>query len=610
MNIETILKSVIENPYSAFFYTPPIYKDSKSYIFIDPIENLSFSGNKNVDDFFAKIDGLVKKYPLGYVMFNYEFGYLLEKRLSNLLPQSKEKLAQLFFFKKIKVTESNRIKFSDTIKWSHKISDFRLNTTQDKYKKNIRTIKEYIKKGDTYQVNYTVKGKFKLSGSLISLFSLLIFNQSAEFCAFINNGENIVISISPELFFKVDKNKIYSRPMKGTIERGKNNSEDSILINKLKNSGKERAENSMIVDLIRNDLGRVAKLGNVNVKNLFSTEKYETLLQMTSTVEGNLKNKTFLTDIIKSVFPCGSITGAPKIRTMEIINEIEHQPRGIYTGTIGMFRNKGSVFNVPIRTIVINKKNRNGTIGIGSGVVWDSDPSKEFQEVLLKSKFLTEPVNYFELFETIMIKNKKAFLLEEHLKRLKSSSDHFLFLYDEKNIKNTLYEKFKLLNPNILYRCRLALNKWGKVNIKIYPYPEKAKEVKVIISKKRVNSENRFQYHKTTNRALYNNEYLNYSKKGFFDVIFLNEKEEVTEGAISNIFITKGKKTFTPSINSGILDGIYRRQLIKRDTTIIEKKLYLKDLMKADGIFLTNSLRGKTRVKKIYFNNKDFNEFT
>jgi para-aminobenzoate synthetase/4-amino-4-deoxychorismate lyase len=609
MKIENILASVIRNPRSAFFYTPPIYKNRSSYIFSKPVNKLIFNGDENLEDFFIHADSVIDKHKYGYALIKFELGYLLEKRLSGLISRNQKDLMQLFFFDNLKKFDSSKIIFPQNNKWNYKISNLKLNTNKKEYEDNIRSIKYYIKKGDTYQVNYTLKGRFKFSGSLISLFCALIFNQSAEFSAFINNGDKIIISLSPELFFSIKANTIGSKPMKGTIRRGENSFEDSLLIDDLHESKKDKAENLMIVDLIRNDIGKISRFNSVNVDKLFSIEKYESLFQMTSSVNGKLKRGVKFSDVIKAIFPCGSITGAPKLRTMQIINEIEKGSREFYTGAIGIFNTKETVFNVPIRTLTVDKKKNIGNIGLGSGIVWDSNAREEFSEVLLKSKFLTEPMKYFELFETILIRNKKAFLLNQHLKRLKDSAGYFLFVINEKKIRELLNKKLYFLRANRNYRCRIALNKWGKFKIQIMQYPEQKKEARIIFSKKRINSKNPFQFFKTTFRDLYDEQFSYYSSKGFFDVIFLNENNEITEGTISNIFLRKNDIIFTPPVESGILNGIYRQYYIQRNPKVIEKKLFVSDLLDADEVFLTNSLRGKTRISRLHLNLKKFKEY-
>ena len=359
----------------------------------------------------------------------------------------------------------------------------------------------------------------------------------------------------------------------------------------------------MIVDLIRNDLGRLAEYGSVSVRQLFSTEKYESLFQMVSTITAKLKKEATLGAVIKNIFPCGSITGAPKIRTMEIINELEKEERGIYTGSIGVFNKDKVNFNVAIRTLTVNKKTSRGELGIGAGIVWDSEPQKEYEETLLKSNFLTKPEHYFDLFETMLFEKGKILFLEEHLERLKLAAEFFLFNFKERKIRKSFDDKIVELEHGKKYKIKINLNKWGKIKIETSDLPSEAEIVKIVVSEKKINSQNRFQYFKTTNRRLYDSEYQKYSYKDFFDVIFLNEKNEVAEGSITNIFIRKDNSWLTPKLTSGILNGIYRSHLLK-DDNIKEKLIFIEDLLKADEIKLVNSVRGEIKVNQLCYKNQ------
>jgi para-aminobenzoate synthetase/4-amino-4-deoxychorismate lyase len=600
MQMQEFINKVLTTPNFAFFYTPPIYGKSDSYLFLKPKEIITIKSLNKLDEKLNQIDELVKKGFVGYSLMNYEAGYLFEKTLHKLLPKN-ENLIQFNFYDKkdIQIFDSREIEFES--KENYQIKNFILNTTKREFNKSIRNIKDYIAEGDTYQVNYTVKGKFDFSGSIVSLFSNLIFNQSAQYISIINNHPNLIISLSPELFFEIDGNKITSMPMKGTIKRGINIQDDLTKFNELEKSEKNKAENVMIVDMIRNDLGRISKYGSVKVKNLFKVEKYESVYQMISTVQSTLNNKVNLSDVLKNIFPCASITGAPKIRTLEIINKLEKEDRGIYTGSIGLITKDKITFNVAIRTLTIDKKTGKGEIGLGSGIVWDSISEEEYEETKLKGKFFSDRTNQFEIIETMLVENRKIFLLKEHLNRLKEAAIYFLFKYDEKEISKQLKMIVAKLD-NKKYKLRITLNKCGKLNYSVSEFVDEIGKVKVAISKRRINSQNRFQYFKTTNRNIYDSEFKKYSKLGYFDVLFLNENDEIAEGAITNIFIEKEGKIFTPPISAGILNGVYRSYLLKQNLNIKDKTLFLDDLIKADKIFLTNSVRKEVIVYKLFLN--------
>src|SRR5262249_2837402 len=276
----------------------------------------------------------------------------------------------------------------------------------------------------------------------------------------IDLGRYQVLSLSPELFFERRGDRVITKPMKGTVRRGRWTAEDQELAQWLRESKKDRAENVMIVDLLRNDLGKVSIPGTVHVSSLVDIERFETVWQMTSTVESTLKNGTSLADLMTALFPCGSITGAPKIRTMKIIRELERYPRGAYTGTIGLLRPEGEcVFNVAIRTVVIDTEARQATFGVGGGVTIDSTAEREYEECLVKSRFLNSPAVEFQLFESMLLEDGQYFLLAEHLERLRSSADYFGFRFPEEEIRSTLQS----VSASGAFKVRLTLWKDGRI---------------------------------------------------------------------------------------------------------------------------------------------------
>ena len=334
MQIDELIKQVESNLYSAFFYTPSIYKKSRSYLLNNPVEIISVYNKNDLEFGLHKADKLIQKGYIGYALLNYEAGYLIEEKLNVLSNDNEKKLMQFFFFKEkdVQFIKSSDLEITLSNKIKNSIGKISYNTSQKQFSENIKKIKNYIREGDTYQVNYTIKGNFNLKGNYSDFFKQLLFKQSAAYSAFINNDENIIISLSPEMFFKMGKKKIISKPMKGTVRRGINfNGDEQIAEQNLLNKEKNQAENIMIVDLIRNDLGRICKYGSVKLVEKLFVQKYESLFQMVSAIEGKLKSKIMFSDIIKNIFPCGSVTGAPKIRTMEIINKLEKEERGIYT---------------------------------------------------------------------------------------------------------------------------------------------------------------------------------------------------------------------------------------------------------------------------------------
>jgi para-aminobenzoate synthetase/4-amino-4-deoxychorismate lyase len=378
--------------------------------------------------------------------------------------------------------------------------------------------------------------------------------------------------------------------MKGSLARGFTLTEDKIRQDLLKADKKIIAENLMIVDLLRNDLGRIAE--KVWVPKLFTAEKYRTIHQMTSTIAAKLKENISLKSLFTALFPSGSVTGAPKIKTMQIINRLEKEPRGIYTGAIGYISpEKSACFNVAIRTAAI--RDDKGEMGIGGGIVYDSNPRQEYEEALLKAKFLREQFYNFELIETILWQNQRGyFLLALHLNRLKKSCDYFSIKLDfEKLNKELTVLENKLKSTNANSKVRVLVGLEGGIKLESSALGKIEVPVKIKISPKRINPNDPFLYHKTTKRELYEEELAKAKKEGFFEVIFQNLHSEITEGSITNIFILKNSMFYTPPVKCGLLPGVLREHLFITGKAK-EKLLYRADIFGADKVYIGNSVRG------------------
>jgi para-aminobenzoate synthetase / 4-amino-4-deoxychorismate lyase len=354
----------------------------------------------------------------------------------------------------------------------------------------------------------------------------------------------------------------------------------------------------MIVDLMRNDLGRIADLGSVSVTDLFTVETFKTLHQMTSGVRAVLKGDVALDDLLRAIFPPGSVTGAPKIRAMELIRALETDPRGVYCGAIGYFAPDGrSLFNVAIRTAVIDR-NGAGQMGIGSGVVADSDGSKEYAECLLKMKFLTDPVRRFELIETMLYDGSKGFwLLDGHITRLAASASYFGFVFDEARIRAELQAAVTSKEKERL-RVRLLLDEDGKITVTATPQPPQPSDavMRYVVSDTRLNSGDLFLYHKTTRREVYDREWTHFSESlGADEVIYLNERGELAEGSRTSIFIKRDGTLVTPPLSAGVLPGVLRQSLVN-DGRAQEALLTLEDLNQASEMYLGNSVRGLVKA--------------
>lgn len=474
------------------------------------------------------------------------------------------------------------------------IQNLRFGMDENRYAEKIATIQEYIRAGDTYQVNFTDQASFDFSGSAGSLFQTLLEGQPVPYSAFLHGENWQILSFSPELFFRRNGRAIVTRPMKGTARRGADLREDENIARWLQYDAKNRSENVMIVDLMRNDLGRICEYGSVRVDRLCAVEKYPTLFQMTSQVSGTLRPGVRASDIFASLFPCGSVTGAPKHRTMEIIEELESGPRGVYTGAIGFFSPAGeSVFSVPIRTLVL--ENNRGAMGVGSGIVIDSRAEEEYRECLLKSEFLSRREESFQLLESILWNDGYIFL-PPHLERMEASAAYFGFNFDRPSILEALEDVGQQLASGVRVKVRLLLERSGAVKITQAPLKDETGSGTVTISPIRVSSCDRFLRHKTTRRQLFDEALQQALWQGYDELLFLNERDELTEGARSNLFIEKDGQWLTPPLECGLLPGIYRRHLLETMPEAAVRVLHLDDLASADAVYLCNSVRGCRRV--------------
>lgn len=562
--------------------------NSQNLLFTDPVEIITCQKPSNLQKCFQQMEICRRKgyYLAGF--FAYELGYYLEETLNQYCPEYAYPLLWFGAFRKPARRWLHDKQFENG---SFYLSEPQLAAGYRQYEKAIRKIKTSIAAGETYQINYTSRYDFTFIGSIFAFYDRLKKHQQVSYSALVRHEGNTIISLSPELFFRVDaKRNVTVKPMKGTAPH-------SASARWLSRDMKNTSENVMIVDLLRNDLGRICLPGSVKVKKLFEVEKYETLLQMTSTVTGKLQSGIEIADMIKSLFPCGSVTGAPKIQSMKIISDLEDGPRDIYTGAIGYFAPDGqAVFNVAIRTIDLQRQPNHeyqARMGVGGGIVYDSQPREEYAECRLKGQFLINAMPEFALIETMLLASGKIKYLNRHLKRLKTSAHFFSIPCPLDKIKAALNDYAEKLTGPV--RLRLLLRSGG-FTIEHRPVAARERVSPLLaVSRFKTNSEDPFLYHKTTHRKLYDEEFKRYSARGFFDVLFRNEKNQITEGAISNLFIRRRRRWYTPPVSCGLLNGITRQIMIKKHDAR-EKILYVKDLKGADEIVLTNSVRGATRV--------------
>ncbi|MBC8081243.1 MAG: aminodeoxychorismate synthase component I [Gorillibacterium sp.] len=485
---------------------------------------------------------------------------------------------------------------------NYEVTDWVSDTEKASYERTIAEIKREIARGETYQVNYTFRLRADFRGSDLGFFRRLVQAQKANYSAYLNLGQHRVLSVSPELFFEVDQNRITTRPMKGTIKRGRWPEDDQQQRNTLFHSEKDRAENVMIVDLLRNDLSKLAQLGSVHVPQLYEIEQYPTVFQMTSTVQAELEEAVSLEELFAALFPCGSVTGAPKINTMDMISHLESTPREVYCGAIGYVTpHKQAVFNVPIRTVWINKETGIAEYGVGGGVTWGSSAEGEYEEALAKTAVLRQADSSFDLLESLRLSGGSYTLLELHLKRLRGSADYFGFDYPLKDLENKLKEG-ALDHPEGDFKARLLLTCTGEVSLhmdKIEPGYMSSVELhtdraqRVVLSDEWVDSSNRLLYHKITLRDLYTYHFA--KGDGAYDVLLWNEKGHLTEFTRGNVVLDLEGVLWTPPIASGLLAGTFRAELLARGA-IKEKILTLADLQTARTLWFINSVRGLVRV--------------
>lgn len=521
-----------------------IYADK---VFNNPVHVIKAFDNEGFKQAFEKLEILKKKYYLvGYVRYN------AYKIFQNIPITSKEPLLYFEAYRDYSAFEAAPLA-------NHKTYSYPKVAKED-YCTKIDYIKEQIVAGNTYEVNYTFPNTVWASCGGLDLFMSLIGEQKTPYNSFIKNEFEEVLSFSPELFFKVEDGKIFTKPMKGTIQRGATEAEDVQNREFLQNDEKNRAENVMIVDLLRNDLGRIAKTGTVKVDKLFEIETHKTLHQMTSEISAELTEGSGLWEIFKAIYPCGSITGAPKVSTMRIIEEIEPESRGIYCGAIGYIHGDECEFSVPIRILQRKLDEPFYTCHTGGAIVWDSTAEEEWQEALLKSSFLKTPI---ALVDTMAVKNGKILFEKEHRQRL-----------DIAAIPEASEEIIRIVGNEVQHLPFTPLT----TNI-------------VKFAQSNVDSRNPLLKIKPDFRPWYSETMEKIRRGEVFDEIYFNERGEVTEGARSNVIIEKDGKFYTPPESCGLLNGIYKQSLNSE-----EKVLYKEDLLNADAVYCCNSVRGMVKI--------------
>ncbi|WP_323121817.1 aminodeoxychorismate synthase component I [Burkholderia alba] len=497
------------------------------------------------------------------------------------------------------------------------VAHVRRSVTRAAFDAAIAAVHDALRAGDSYQINYTYRLGFDTFGTPLALYRRLRARQPVRYGALIAlPGDAWVVSCSPELFVETAGARLRARPMKGTAPRAADPAEDAAAAAFLANDAKNCAENVMIVDLLRNDVSRVARTGSVKVPTLFSVEPYASVWQMTSTVEAELRGDVRFADVLRALFPCGSITGAPKHRTLQLIDTLESTPRGLYTGAIGwldMAQPDGAracgdfCLSVAIRTLTLDAADRQGrrrgAMGVGAGIVLDSVAADEFAECELKARFLTDADPGFQLFETIRAtRDEGVRYLDRHVARLGESADAFGFAFDEADTRRSIAASCAALGEGE-YRFRLALAKDGSLELAaapLQPLPSGAAGVLLAFEHgfAPVPSGDALLLHKTTRRAEYDRAWQLAEQHGCFDMLFFNERGELTEGGRSTVFVKLGGRWFTPPLSSGVLPGVMRGVLLEDPAwQIAERVLTLDDVLSAETLLLSNALRGAIEVR-------------
>lgn len=558
----------------------------------------------------TEIDHLRREgyYLVGFI--SYEAAYFLDRTIIPAYQLSSEfpLLHFMVFEQHQQLTQGQIDNILLELQGSSKEESFIYNNkfsfSENEYTALLKNIERYIYEGHSYQINITGKYHFHFQGCPIAYYRLLRARQKVAYSGLLNFGTYQVLSLSPELFFNKRQSTLITKPMKGTMPRGRNKIEDETNKRFLTTDPKSIAENVMIVDLLRNDLNTIAHPGSVMVSDIFQVESYETMHQMISTVSANVDIDIPFKNIIANIFPCGSVTGAPKKRTMQIIHALEKEPRNLYTGAIGFITpNNDMCFNVAIRTILL--AHGRGELGVGGGILSDSNPENEYAEVQLKAKFLTGLAKEFKLLECFLYSHITGYrYLSSHLARLKKSAAVFGFHYPFEVIEQLLAKKAQALDKVNKYKIRLELDWHGAVNLEaiVLNNSKDDKPLRLLFNSEYViDSTNVLYQHKTTYSSIRNLYDTIYSEsvgdKNIFDVFFANEQGYLTEGTKCNIYIKRKGEILTPAIKCGVLGGIMREQLINSELNIKEDEITINDLHTADEIWVSNSIIGFQRAE-------------
>lgn len=548
------------------------------------------------------------------VFADYEWGAKLLQAGHRHLPANDSSSLRVLMFEQLQHLSANAVAAwlaaqdgSDTPS-SAGICDLLAAIDEERFNADMARIRALISQGETYQVNYTFNHHGAQFGTPVGLYRRLRAMQPVAFGALAAlPGDEWVLSSSPELFVRHVAGHLTTRPMKGTAARLADTAEDRQRADWLAHDAKNRAENVMIVDLLRNDLGRISETGSVHVPKLFAVETYRTVHQMTSTVESTARRGVDFPAVLRALFPCGSITGAPKVHTMDLIAELESEPRGLYCGAMGWIDAPTSdtalgafCLSVAIRTLLLAPEvqgRRAATLGVGGGIVLDSEAGDEFTETQSKTRFLTRMDPGFTLFETLRVSHGRVRHLAWHLQRLRSSARSLGFQLDEAQLQAALAQQLQALDAVQTWRLRLDLQHHGSLawqHAALAPLPGPA--LLVLASAPVPRQEAALLNHKTSLRSAYDAAIQKAIALQAFDALFVNAEGGVSEGARSTVFVKQGGRWYTPPLASGVLAGVLRARLLQRCRGITEKRLGLQDLLQAQELRVGSALRGLQRA--------------
>jgi para-aminobenzoate synthetase/4-amino-4-deoxychorismate lyase len=573
-----------------------------SRLYQSPLKTIQASNAGDLEVALQEIEQAIHEQQYVVTCLSYELG----EHLLGLTPKkSKTPWVQAWVFKDVQ-----KLSKDDVNQWlkaqTNQVVDAPViqkttsSITQQQFEGDIAKIQEWIKAGDTYQVNHTYRIQGELSGSPLAAYELLRQKQPGPYGAYIEHANGWVLSCSPEWFLQKTGNTLMTKPMKGTAKVGESSSEE------LHDDAKNRAENVMIVDLLRNDLSKISLPGSVKVPHLFEVQQHGDVLQMTSTISSTSKENLRLKELLQAIFPCGSVTGAPKKRTMELIQELESEPRNLYCGAIAWFDPNSQAglgdlgMSVVIRTLEL-EKTQHFQMGVGGGITIDSESADEWHECQTKAGFLYALQNQAEpigLFETIRIEQGQACHLEKHLGRISQSAKELKIKFDLNRAKSLIQEACSQLDEQSIYRLRLDLSAEGLLSVKtaliqdLQPGPILWAS-DLLATDTTMLSTDQLLGHKVTRRKLYDQAWLAAEKLGSFDALFINEQGFVTEGGRSNVFIKKGGQWLTPPLASGCLPGVMR-SVVLSDTKYqaVEQNITRADVLSAEEVIFTNALRG------------------